>query len=361
MIVFVYGTTAELIKLSPIMRELQERNLPYETWSTGQQFDELESSAEVLGIGRVDFWIAKGFRSHSLTKILQVPFWLLANTTWFLKNRRSLRRRFSMASATFIVHGDTMTTVVGAIFGRLLKQKVAHVEAGLRSNDWRNPFPEELDRIIAARLCTIHFAPDDTAVENLKTSSGVVINTHCNTALDALRLQVQSSDTGSLNKHGLILLHRSEFLRDAELVKETFNFIMRLAATTRIVVVADALSTATLAKYNLMDSLRNTSNLQLLEKQSHREFVKLLTNSEFVVTDSGGVQEECSTLGIPCFIHRKATERVDGIGKNCILTFMKVDNLEALISKASSYRHSSRFDAASPTKIIVDYLQSVSY
>jgi UDP-N-acetylglucosamine 2-epimerase (non-hydrolysing) len=198
-------------------------------------------------------------------------------------------------------------------------------------------------------------------VKNLKSTSGVVINTHGNTALDALRLQVQSSDTGSLNKHGLILLHRSEFLRDAELVKETFNFIMHLAGTTKIVVVADALSTATLAKYGLMDSLRNTSNLQLLEKQSHREFVKLIMDSEFIVTDSGGVQEECSTLGIPCFIHRKATERVDGIGKNCILTNMNVDNLEKLISNSDSYRHSSQFGTTSPTKIIVDYLQRVSY
>lgn len=361
MIVFVYGTTAELIKLSPIMRELQDRNLLYETWSTGQQFDELESSAEVLGIGHVDLWIARGFRSHSLTKILQVPFWLLTNTLWFLRNLKTLRQKFSVTNATFIVHGDTMTTVVGAIFGRLLKQKVAHVEAGLRSNDWRNPFPEELDRIIAARLCTIHFAPDDTAVENLKNSTGIVINTHGNTALDALRAQIRSSDTYANEKHGLILLHRSEFLRDTEIVNETFSFIMRLARTTKIVVVADALSAATLTKYGLMDNLKSTANLQVLEKQSHRQFVKLLVGSEFVVTDSGGVQEECSTLGIPCFIHRKATERVDGIGKNCILTFMKVDNLETLISNSSSYRHPSQFDVTSPSKIIVDYLQNISY
>jgi UDP-N-acetylglucosamine 2-epimerase (non-hydrolysing) len=254
-----------------------------------------------------------------------------------------------------------MTTVVGALFGRLLKQRVAHVEAGLRSNDWRNPFPEELDRIIAARLSSIHFAPDDTAVKNLEKSSGVVINTHGNTALDALKSQIQSSDLDSHGKHGLILLHRSEFLRDAQLVKETFAFIMRLASTKKIVVVADALSAATLTKYGLMEELSLMPNLQVLEKQPHSEFVKLAADSEFIVTDSGGVQEECSTLGIPCFIHRKATERVDGLGKNCILTYMNVDNLEELISKSNSYRFSPRFDTTSPTKVIVDYLEGVSY
>jgi len=361
MIIFVYGTTAELIKLSPIMRHLHERGVSYKTWSTGQQFSELERSAEFLGVGYVDLWIARGFRSHSLTSILQIPFWLLTTAMWFLSNWRSLRRQFVHTNATFVVHGDTMTTVVGAIFGRLLGQKVAHVEAGLRSHDWRNPFPEEIDRIIAARLSTIHFAPDETAVRNLQSSSGVVINTHGNTALDALKHQVESFDMDSHDKHGLVLLHRSEFLRDSELVRETFSFIMKLASKIKIIIVADALSSATLTKCGLMDGLIATPNLQVLDKQSHREFVKLIANSDFVVTDSGGVQEECSTLGIPCFIHRKATERADGIGKNCVLTFMKVDNLETLILKSSSYRHPSGFDTASPAKTIVNYLEKIIY
>ena len=361
MIIFVYGTTAELIKLSPIMRHLHERGLPYKTWSTGQQFDELEKAVEVLGIGYIDQWIAKGFRSHSLTSVLQLPFWLLTVSWWFLSNWRILRRQFAQTNATFVVHGDTMTTVVGAIFGRLLKQKVAHVEAGLRSHDWRNPFPEEIDRVIAARLSNIHFAPDETAVSNLQNSSGVVINTHGNTALDALRIQVESFDGDSRDKHGLVLLHRSEFLRDAELVRETFSFIMRLALKTKIVLVADALSTAALTRNGLIDELRETPNLQILEKQSHKAFVQLLIRSEFVVTDSGGVQEECSTLGTPCFIHRRATERIDGIGKNCILTYMKVGVLEQLVLNSSSYRHDPKFDASSPTKTIVDFLQDENY
>ena len=86
--------------------------------------------------------------------------------------------------------------------------------------------------------------------------------------------------------------------------------------------------------------------------------MQLLIGSEFVVTDSGGVQEECSTLGTPCFIHRKATERVDGIGKNCILTNMKVDVLEQLVLNSSDYRHDPEFDTSSPAQTIVDFLQN---
>ena len=340
------------------MRHLQERGLSYEIWSTGQQFDELDKSAAVLEIGYVDHWIARGFRSHSLTSILQIPFWLLVTSWWFLRNWWRLRQQFSHTSATFVIHGDTMTTVIGAIFGRLLRQKVAHVEAGLRSHDWRNPFPEEIDRVIAARLSTLHFAPDETAVKNLQNSTGVVINTHGNTALDALRIQVEGFDMNSEDRHGLVLLHRSEFLRDADLVKETFSFVMRLASKIRIVVVADALSSATLTRNGLMEELRKTSNLQILEKQSHREFVQLLLGSEFVITDSGGVQEECSTLGTPCFIHRKATERIDGIGRNCILTDMKVAVLEQLVSNSNNHRHDPEFDTSSPAKTIVDFLQN---
>jgi UDP-N-acetylglucosamine 2-epimerase (non-hydrolysing) len=359
-IIFVYGTTAELIKLSPIMRLLQERNLLFESWCTGQQFEELDSSIEALGMGDVDHWIAKGFRSHSLTNILQVPFWLLTCTGWFLRHRRKLQQRFSDKTVIFVVHGDTMTTVVGALIGRLLGLQVAHVEAGLRSNDWRNPFPEEIDRIIAAKLCSIHFAPDEKAVENLKDSSGVIINTSGNTAMDALKIRVDHSRTIPHELHGLVLLHRSEFLRDSDLVKETFSFIMRLAVSTKMIVVADALSSASLQKTGIMASLKATPNLQVLDKQSHQAFVDLLLNSKFVVTDSGGVQEECATLGIPCFIHRRATERSDGIGKNCVLTLMDVGTLEKSISEVDNFRSTLEVDSVSPSKIIVDYFQKMN-
>jgi UDP-N-acetylglucosamine 2-epimerase (non-hydrolysing) len=78
------------------------------------------------------------------------------------------------------------------------------------------------------------------------------------------------------------------------------------------------------------------------------------------VTDSGGVQEECATLGIPCFIHRRATERSDGIGKNCVLTLMDVGTLEKSISEVDNFRSTLEVDSVSPSKIIVDYFQKMN-
>lgn len=358
MIIFIFGTTAELIKLSPIMRLLEQRNLPFETWCTGQQFEELDFSIRSLGVGQVDHWIAKGFRRQSLTKLIQVPFWLLTCSLWFVKNQRSLRSRLGNQKTIFIVHGDTMTTVVGGVLGRLLGQKVAHVEAGLRSHDWRNPFPEELDRIIAAKLSRLHFAPDETAVKNLKGVRGVIVNTFGNTAMDALKLRIHNPASDLQTGHGLILLHRSEFLRDAALVQKTYLLIKDLSEESKIVVVADALSRAVLERLELVALLERSPNIEIIGKQPHQAFINLIVNSDYVITDSGGVQEECAALGKPCFLHRRATERIDGLGRNCVLTLMDVGNLKNLVSNFRSFHFPAQIDSSSPTSVIVDILQT---
>lgn len=361
MIVFIYGTTAELIKLSPIMHRLDEVDMDYEVWCTGQQIDELIDSASALTVRVADHWIARGFRGHSLSRINQVPIWLAGCFIWTARNYKSTRKRFRNQSVVFIVHGDTMTTVVGALIGRFLRSKVAHVEAGLRSHDWRNPFPEELDRKIAGVLCSIHFAPDKTAEENLAKATGVVINTYGNTSIDALRFRTSKLDKQAKVNRVLVLLHRSEFLRDSNLVQETFQLLLEVSQKFEVVVVADALSSAALQRQGITALLEKTPNVRVLGKQSHQEFIALLLASEMVITDSGGVQEECAAVGIPCFIHRKATERSDGLGENCILTYQDTGTLASLVNDYVIYSRVAPTNQTSPSMVITDYLKSSGY
>lgn len=361
MIVFVYGTTAELIKLSPIMRRLDDSRTQYEVWCTGQQFEQLEESAKSLNVRVADYWIAKGYRSRSLSKNVQVPFWLLVCCFWLLKNYRGIRRRFKGKKTVVIVHGDTMTTVVGAFIGKTLGLTVAHVEAGLRSHDVWNPFPEEIDRRLAAAFSNIHFAPDLIAETNLKNASGLIVNTAGNTSVDALRYQTLNMKIVSTEPYGLVLLHRSEFLRDKHLLSETFSLIMKEASLMHFYVVADALAFATFAQIGLIKEFETNSNITLLTKQSHQAFVQLLSSASFIITDSGGVQEESAVLGIPCFIHRKATERLDGIGHNCMLTDQNVGFLASMIANFHQYKQLSATYSNSPSKIIVDYLEESGF
>ena len=361
MIVFIYGTTAELIKLSPLMHKLDEGDMDYEVWCTGQQIDELIDSAAALTVRVADHWIARGFRGHSLSRISQVPIWLASCFIWTARNYKTTRKRFRNQSVVFVVHGDTMTTVVGALIGRFLRSKVAHVEAGLRSHDWRNPFPEELDRKIAGVLCSIHFAPDETAKENLAKATGVVINTHGNTSIDALRFRTSILNNQDKAHRVLVLLHRSEFLRDSDLVNGTFQLLLEISQKFEVVVVADALSSAALQRQGITTLLEKAPNVRLLGKQSHQDFIALLLTSEMVITDSGGVQEECAAVGIPCFIHRKATERSDGLGENCVLTYQDTGALSSLINEYVMYIRGATLDQTSPSTVITDYLKSSGY
>lgn len=361
MIVFVYGTTAELIKLSPLMHAMDDCSMPYEVWCTGQQLDELKVSAAALDVRVADQWIARGFNGHSLNHINQVPIWLLHCCFWAIRNFWTTSRRFRKQSVVLIVHGDTMTTVVGALIGRFFRLKVAHVEAGLRSHDWRNPFPEELDRKIAGILSSIHFAPDEAAARNLVRAKGVVINTHGNTSIDALQLRTSSLENRCSEHRILVLLHRSEFLRDSNLLHKTFQLLLNVSQDFEIVIVADALSSATLRKEGIAPLLEKKDGVRLIGKQSHQEFINLLVSSEIVITDSGGVQEECAALGIPCFIHRRATERHDGLGDNCVLTDQDTDVLSTLIENYVLYRREATTDQKSPSSIIVEYLKSLGF
>ena len=145
MIVFCYGTTAEAIKLAPVMKRLTARGIDFEQWVTLQQAATVLDSLAALGIPKPDRILAVGRSGRPLSGPLDVVFWLAHIARWAVRERRSVRRSLGEHSVV-VVHGDTMTSVVGAALARFMKVDSAHVEAGLRSGNWRHPFPEELDR-----------------------------------------------------------------------------------------------------------------------------------------------------------------------------------------------------------------------
>ena len=162
MIGVIYGTTGELIKLSPILTKLKEKGEPTLTLCTGQQVEQIPTMLDDFALAQPDVWLARGHRGRDLRRPADIPVWCAAIAGSFLSRRREIRARLNSAQGKplLLIHGDTLTTVVGALAGRILRVPVAHVEGGMRSGDWRNPFPEELDRLIAARLARTHFAPD---------------------------------------------------------------------------------------------------------------------------------------------------------------------------------------------------------
>ncbi len=351
MIVFIFGTTAEAIKIAPVARRLAIRGVPYESWVTYQHTEALRKIIPQLGIEQPTRVIADGNHGRPLRSSLDVLRWLGSVAKWTLKNARALRASLP-AGSVVIVHGDTLTTALGVIIARRLRVPSAHIEAGLRSGNWRHPFPEELDRRFAGRYCAIHYPPSEEAVQNLAGRDNVIF-THGNTVIDAVLDQGHDAlDEGQ--PYGVVLLHRFEFVSNRQLVNQTFDALVAKSPVP-LKLLVDAYS-----EHGLQETLERhgEGKIAVQGKLRHPEFIGLLKGASFIVTDSGGIQEESALLGVPTLIHRKAVERREGLGDNIILSEWKIDRIGEFLEHFQDYRRDIRRPERSPSDIVVDDLCS---
>jgi UDP-N-acetylglucosamine 2-epimerase (non-hydrolysing) len=253
--------------------------------------------------------------------------------------------------------------VVGALIGRWLGASVGHIEAGLRSGKLLHPFPEELDRRITGRLADIHFAPGREAIANLEGARGTVVDTTYNTVLDSLRLVPAAVDVGLGTlppRFGVVSLHRFELTRNRRRLTGVFEALARRAADVPVFAVTDPLVSASLREHGL-EELFDSQSLIRLPKLPYQQFVALLREASFVVTDSGGLQEECAYLDVPCLVHRATSERQDGIGRNVVVSGLDLNVLERFLDDPEGVRAGRIPDGSSPAGVIVEHLGRSGY
>ncbi|SDD82556.1 UDP-N-acetylglucosamine 2-epimerase (non-hydrolysing) [Sanguibacter gelidistatuariae] len=363
MIAFIVGTTAELIKIAPVYHELVARGRSAEIWYTGQHVNELPGVLGDLDLPAPAIWLVPERGAKNLARTAQVPGWVLRLFRTVLSQRSELRARLRSDSGTpiVLVHGDTFTTLFGSIIGRILRAKVGHIEAGLRSGHLLHPFPEEINRKVTARLAYMHFAPGEIEARNLSRRRRVVV-TGGNTVIDSVRLalskRAENPVAGLPDQYGVATLHRFELVRDKQMYESALRVLKDASKRMPIVYFAGESEKARLAEYGL-ESIFDEQFL-LRDKLRYVEFLPVLSGARFVVTDSGGVQEECAHLGIPCAVHRVKTERHQGIGHNVMLTGMDTDRLANFLENVDDYRSRDTADAARPSAVIVDVLEKLA-
>lgn len=364
MIAFIVGTTAELIKIAPVHHELTARGRRCEIWYTGQHVDELAETLADLRLPDPELWLVPRQGARNLVRPADVPRWGLALARTVLRRRRALQARL-LADGTppiVLVHGDTFTAPIGAVVGRLLGARVGHVEAGMRSGNLMHPFPEELNRRVAGRLVDLHFPPTAREARNLRRHRGAVVVTGANTVLDAMREAIEHpvpSDLDLPAEYGIATLHRFELVRNRDQLAAVLAALQRYSRTVPIVMFVGASERDRLREYGLMD-LFDDDHFLLREKLSYVAFQPVLAGATFVVTDSGGLQEESAHLGIPCAVHRVHTERPDGEGRSMILTRFSIGALEEFLADHARYRQDSTLDAHRPSAVIADALEALS-
>jgi UDP-N-acetylglucosamine 2-epimerase (non-hydrolysing) len=268
----------------------------------------------------------------------------------------------------FVVHGDTVTTVLGALMGRLHRTTVVHVEAGLRSFNWRHPFPEEIDRMIVSRLARYHFAPGQTPIDNLHKAEvkGKIVDTKRNTVLDSLRY-ARAASTEGLDTHGadlskpyyVISIHRNELMSDEAALHGLLETIQKHAQTHDIqaMFLDHPITKERLTKLGY-DNLLDHENIFRMPKLSYYRFIQLVSNAKYIITDSGGLQEEAAYLDIPCLVHRMATERQEGLGENVVLSLYDQKKVDQFLANPDKYHGQKAEDSIKPTQTIITTLRA---
>jgi UDP-N-acetylglucosamine 2-epimerase (non-hydrolysing) len=357
MIAVTYGTTGELIKLLPVLDRLKRRGICYLSVTTAQQVEQIPNLLDSFSLPQPDIWLARGAHGRDLRTNREVPGWFFSVAGNFTRSARGLRRRLKAGPGKplVLVHGDTMTTVIGSTMGRLMGVPVAHIEAGMRSHDLRQPFPEELNRRVTSKLANIHYAPGAYAAANLQ--GGVIIDTGSNTIRDSLDM-IRPSEPLPFEvpdgPFGLVSLHRFELLNNRPVLTATMQALADNADRHTMLFIDHPVTAAALSAAGL-DGLFG-GGLRRIPRLIFSQFIELERRSAFVVTDSGGSQEETYYMDIPCLIHRGKTEHPEGVGENVVVSSYDIAVLHDFLREPGRFRRKHDLPPHSPSDTIVEDL-----
>jgi UDP-N-acetylglucosamine 2-epimerase (non-hydrolysing) len=311
-VLFVFGTRPEAIKLCPVLLHLRSRPSEFETrvCVTGQHRHMLD---QVLAVFDVQ-------PDHDLDL-------MLPGQTLFQSTSRILAALEAVFKAEqpgiVLVQGDTTTTLCGALAGFYARVPVGHVEAGLRTGDKAEPFPEEMNRVLAGRLADLHFAATAGAARNL-IAEGVDpdrITVTGNSGIDAVLYVRDGLESGKLIADGLPTLDPSKKLivvtaHRRESFGEGFERICaalaRLAARPDVQIVYPVHRNPNVQE-PVNRRLAGLPNVLLIEPLEYVPFVDLMRKAYLLITDSGGIQEEGPSLGKPVLVMRDKTERPEAV------------------------------------------------
>ena len=310
MIHIAIGTKAQFIKMAPIMRRLQENGTPFNFIDLGQHSLITADLRQEFGIKEPDVFLSRG---ENVSRLSQGLSWMLKIFWKGLSSKWARENIFQGKSGVCLIHGDTVSTLLALYLAKRARIKVAHIEGGLRSFHFFEPFPEEMLRIWVMRLSDIIFVPSEWALNNLRKmgldKKAILIS--ANTSLEATLYSLEKKiDTGlMLDKYCLITVHRIETIFSRTRMEVLLSLIARISQEIPVVFVQHQPTLNQLERFGLQKQLTEIKNIHFFKILSHSHFISLLSKCEFVITDGGSIQEESFYLDKSCLLLRRFTER----------------------------------------------------
>jgi len=293
----VAGARPNFMKVAPIARVFRKRGIPFRLLNTGQHHDPALSDVflKQLKLGQPHFNLGVGSGTHAETtaRVLE----------------RGEQVLLKLKPRAVIVVGDVNSTMAMALAASKLHFPVAHVEAGLRSRD--PSMPEEVNRILTDRISDLLLTPSADADANLKTEgvSAKKIARVGNVMIDSLVAALRFTPRPMKECFALMTFHRPSNVDSREGLKKLAAFLEKNAAQIPVILPLHPRTKARLQQFKLWKRLMQVDGLKLTAPMAYFDFVHHMRSAKVVVTDSGGIQEETTHLGVPCLIMRTTTER----------------------------------------------------
>lgn len=352
MIHIVIGTKAQLIKMAPIMAVLTFKGIIYNFIYTGQHRSTIEEMLSDFNVKKPDITLYNG---KDIASIFSMISWGMRLLFIAFFQRKTIFK--NDIKGIVLVHGDTVSTLLGALMGKIAGLTVGHVESGLRSFNWWHPFPEEITRILTFHLSDILFCPGDWAISNVCYLKKKIINTVENTLLDCIPLwdkKIKRSDHIPNYSYVIVSLHRFENIYNRYRLESIVNIVEKISLHKKIIFILHKPTENKLRQMLFFNRLFDNSSIEFRARYNHSDFVALLEKCDFVVTDGGSLQEETYFLGIPCLLLRKTTERREGLGKNVVLSEYDFDVVDNFCRKYKEFKCAKvKINEFSPSQIIV--------
>ena len=324
-ILIVFGTRPEAIKMVPLIKEFKKYNDSEVKICVSAQHRQMLDQVLNLFEIKPDYDLDIMRANQDLYDI----------SSRVLLGMRDILKDF--CPNVVLVHGDTTTSFVGALAAFYQKIKIGHVEAGLRTNELYSPFPEEANRQITGVLADFHFAPTQSAKQNLikenKNPNSIIVTG--NTVIDALFLMIDKieknvnlrdeitsnlrskySNFGSERKFILVTGHRRENFGDGFL--NICDALKNIAQNNPEIDIVYPVHLNPNVQKPVREILSNLSNVYLIDPLEYEKFVYLMSKSFFIITDSGGIQEEAPSLGKPVLVTRDTTERPEALQSGAV-------------------------------------------
>ncbi len=306
-IIIVVGARPNFMKVAPILQELVKYPEAFQPLliHTGQHYDADMSDIffQDLELPKPDRFLGIGSGSHAE----QTAKVMIAFEEVCIEERPDL----------VVVVGDVNSTMACAIAAKKLCIPVAHVEAGLRSRDWT--MPEEINRVVTDAISDLLFTPSRDANENLLREGIPLERIHFvgNVMIDSLLSQISKTENrGTLRRFGvkagnyaILTLHRPSNVDNPDVFMGIFNVMIDLSQELPIIWPVHPRSRKMLEQLGLEHHIKNNQELRLVEPIGYLDMLTLNRRARLIITDSGGLQEEATVLGVPCITLRENTER----------------------------------------------------